>query len=136
MLSKAIGNYLVYEDGSVVSAKTGKQLKPIKKKNGYYRICLRIDKVSQDWLVHRLVAMLFLDNPENKTQVDHIDGDKSNNAVTNLRWVTAMENYHNPNTVNNHILYENPLRTYGPYKKIINGKEYEYSLIKLSRRII
>lgn len=50
------------------------------------------------YLVHRLVAMLFLDNPDNKRYVDHIDGDTHNNRADNLRWVTNSENMNNPIT--------------------------------------
>lgn len=48
--------------------------------------------------IHRLVALAFIPNNDNKEQVDHIDGNKSNNNVKNLRWSTAFENTHNPVT--------------------------------------
>ena len=131
---KAIGDYRVYEDGTIVSGR-GKTMKPRPNPRGYHRIVLRVDKKPQDWLIHRLVATLFIPNPDNKPQVDHIDGNKANNAVSNLRWVTAMENYHNPNTVKNHIKYDNPLRPHTE-RKTIRGKTYVYTTWKLSRRHI
>lgn len=52
-------------------------------------------------LLHRIVAETFIPKIEGKDFVDHIDGNKLNNKVTNLRWITKKENYHNVNTINN-----------------------------------
>lgn len=59
---------------------------------GYKVIRLTALNQSKDFLVHRLVAMTFIENPQNKTQVNHIDGNKLNNCVDNLEWTTPSEN--------------------------------------------
>jgi len=61
-------------------------------KDGYLNVGLRVDKKRFFRGVHRLVAMAFHPNPENKPQVNHKDGDKKNNHVDNLEWATASEN--------------------------------------------
>jgi len=63
----------------------------INKINGYAYVTLRSDKV-KTFSVHRLVAMYFVENKQNKPQVNHIDGNKINNAFYNLEWCTEKEN--------------------------------------------
>jgi hypothetical protein len=79
-------------------------LKPAKKAHGYLGIGLRKTSTGtkKNFFIHRLVATAFLPNPENKEQVDHIDTNKSNNCVDNLRWVTSIENNYNPITLQRH----------------------------------
>lgn len=70
----------------------GKELRPDIAQNGYYRVTLcRGGRKNQQYL-HRLIAIHFISNPENKPQINHKDGDKLNNSVDNLEWVTAKEN--------------------------------------------
>lgn len=59
---------------------------------GYVRVAISKNAKSKMVCVHRLVAMAFIPNPENKPQVNHKDGDKQNNSILNLEWVTAKEN--------------------------------------------
>ena len=60
--------------------------------NEYLRIRLFENKKQKSFGVHRLVAMAFIPNPDSKPEVNHIDGDKKNNKVNNLEWVTSSEN--------------------------------------------
>ena len=65
---------------------------------GYYVVTLCKDGKRAQKFIHRIVAETFIQNTDNKPQVDHIDGDKKNNYVGNLRWVSNKENCNNPNT--------------------------------------
>lgn len=73
-------------------AKAGQLLKVNVTPKGYLRVQLVRDGAHQNFLVHRLVAQMFIPNPELKPEVNHKDGDKTNNRVANLEWVTSSEN--------------------------------------------
>lgn len=74
----------------------GKILKQTTCKKGYKTVTLEKSKV---YKVHRLVALAFIPNLENKPCVDHIDGNRANNEIKNLRWTTHKENNNNPITI-------------------------------------
>lgn len=91
-------NYDVYEDGMIVNKRSGKEVKCVKKSNGYMQVTLYNDTV-ETWLVHRLLAKLFIPNPDNKPCVEHINADRSDNRLCNIRWATYTENNNNPITL-------------------------------------
>ena len=67
-------------------------LKQYKKTGGYYQVSLSKNHKSKWFTVHRLVAINFIDNPNNYPQINHIDENKSNNSASNLEWCTAKYN--------------------------------------------
>ena len=87
-------NHRIYPDGRVYSEICNRFLKPCVNGQGYLTCCLTNDtnKKQKSICVHRLVALLHVPNPDNKEQVDHIDRDRLNNNVSNLRWVSNSEN--------------------------------------------
>lgn len=90
------GKYEVSNTGKVRSLNYGnlgiiKELKPWDN-GGYKRVNMQIDRKKTNKLIHRLVAEAFIPNPENKAEVNHIDGNKHNNCACNLEWTTHDEN--------------------------------------------
>lgn len=106
-MEKIVGLYKIFDDGTIiklaheqtVKSKNGVDFKRVKKeavikqmirKDGYVMVSIN----SKKQLLHRVIASTFLKNDENKAQINHIDGDKTNNNVNNLEWVTSRENIH------------------------------------------
>ena len=94
MRVKTFEDYEVFEDGRIWSEKSKKFLRIGKNKDGYSIVKLSRDGNVYNKKVHRLVADAFVynDNPEHKTQVNHINENKSDNHADNLEWVTPSEN--------------------------------------------
>tara|TARA_R110001599_G_C11964616_1_gene633216 strand:- start:202 stop:663 length:462 start_codon:yes stop_codon:yes gene_type:complete len=88
-------NYLIYEDGRVFSKKTNIFLKHSLGINGYFNVSLSKDGKRKTKNIHRLIALHYIPNPENKLCIDHIDRNRQNNDICNLRWVTHTENNNN-----------------------------------------
>lgn len=123
MIHKAIKgheNYLVSDTGKIYSLTSKRYIKAHDNGNGYLHICLGN---GGRFYVHRLVAEAFLPNHHNLPEVDHIDRNRSNNDVKNLRWVTREGNLKNVSAERKKALKEHYRRislmqAYGVVKKV------------------
>ena len=111
---KDLIEYIVYEDGDVFSKKYKKFIKPRKNRDGYFVIALYLNGKRYDVLHHRLIANCFISNPFDFEQVNHIDGNKSNNNVNNLEWCD--------NSYNQKHAIKNGLKKYRKIALFRNGK--------------
>lgn len=85
-------NYAVSNFGRVKNVTTGRVMQGASDKDGYNTVCLSKGKGQKSFRTHRLVAIAFIPNPDNKPQVNHLDEVKTNNHVSNLEWATSREN--------------------------------------------
>jgi hypothetical protein len=88
---RSVERMVLHEEGGL-KRNPSKVLKHGKGKNGYLTVCFSVDAIKSNHSVHRLVARAFIPNESNKPQVNHKDGDKYNNCLENLEWVTQSEN--------------------------------------------
>ena len=90
---KGFDNYLISDSGEIYNKITNRHKHASPNQNvQYLQISLWKDGIEHHKYVHRLVAETFIPNPENKPEVNHIDGNRQNNNVRNLEWVTSVEN--------------------------------------------
>jgi hypothetical protein len=87
---QGFSDYLIYPDGKVFSKKSKKYLKSGDNGLGYKFVILYPDRKS--YTIHRLVAIHYIDKPDDLNEVDHINRIKDDNRVENLRWVSRSEN--------------------------------------------
>ena len=132
-------NYLIYPDGRVWSKKSDRYLKQhFYKNHEYLYVALCENNKIKKFKIHRLLALHYIPNPENKPCVDHIDRNRQNNEISNLRWVTISENGQNQkmnksNTSGHSFIRKvkhkdgNKVYIYWKFQKRINNKWYHRS---------
>ena len=81
-------HYIINKDGSIYSLKSNRIMKPFTLGQNYLGVSIN----RKPEYVHRIVANVFLPNEDNKSDVNHIDGNKHNNSVSNLEWCSHKEN--------------------------------------------
>ena len=130
------GLYQISNYGRIKSLRFNKVrlMKPFIK--SYYMVELCVNSVRKTFMVHRLVAEAFIPNPENKPQVNHIDGNKLNPRVDNLEWCTPSENL--KHAYRTGLAKPRPTFQNQPNQKaiidIINNKEY-FSIRETCRQL-
>lgn len=129
-------NYLVSPNGKVKNSITNRVFDPQKPNNGYYSITLKgKDNKFHSFLIHRLVAQAFIPNPNNLPFVNHIDENKTNNHVSNLEWVSEVENARHgtsPQRVSlSHLKPVNEYDENGKYLRTWKGYKYIQLIYKI-----
>ena len=135
-----VGNpkYAVNILGEVKNVTKGRILKPMLNR-GYLSVTLYTNNKQTFHNIHRLIALHFIPNPENKPCIDHINRIRSDNRIENLRWVTKAENNQNKSIQKNNKLKEQNIcidqKKYFMFHKKINGVTYRKSFKTLEEAI-
>lgn len=123
-------NYKIYEEGFVVSPRN-KVLSVYKNNAGYCFVGMKnVFGENKKVRLHRIVAQAFLPNKYNLPEVNHIDGDKSNNNLNNLEWVTSEQNKHHAWGLG---LYQN--KTEDHYNAVLSNEEVHSICELLSKNV-
>ena len=115
-----VGSYWVDTAGNVFSVKSNKYMKPDRINYGYLRVGLFKNGKQKHYLVHRLVAMTYLDNPDNLPCVNHKNCITDDNRLENLEWCTQLYNNQSKNTS----------RSIGSIRKHFKKYRFEISVYK------
>ena len=120
-------DYSININGLVRNDKTNKTLKPMISTSGYVFFHLVKNKKKHTKYLHRLIGETFIPNPDNLPQIDHIDGNKQNNDISNLHWVSISEN---------RIAYGNEQRAKNRMRKVIAVNEKGEKITFESRKSV
>ena len=125
-------NYQITKDGRVWSKYCNRFIKPSKidRNNEYQKIGLKENGKRTHINIHRLVALVFIPNPDNLPYIDHIDRDKSNNSISNLRWVT-----HSQNCINKNVSGKISFRHIFKVDSIIQSPSYRIEIRRNKKKI-
>ena len=125
-------DYTISEDGKVWSKYKNRFLKPCLDSIGYLYFGLSKNNKQKNFSIHRLLAIHFIPNPDNKPTVDHIDRNKTNNSLSNLRWATHLEQNENRGAIgeikHKYISYRYNKKTGNKYYRIQKKGYFEKQL--------
>ena len=123
-------DYKISNIGNVMSKKYGdyRLLSPTQNKYGYLRVGLHQNNKTKQFSVHRLVAIAFIPNPENLSTVDHVDRNKTNNDLSNLRWASYKTQNDNRSNSRTDILETDPIE-----RQKISSKDSQQRIIDSKR---
>lgn len=126
------GIYVVSNFGRIRNLVSGKFIKPSQKDDGYCRVCLSKNGCGKCINIHRLVAQVFIPNPDNLPQVNHKDEDKTNNVADNLEWCDAKYNINYGTSQQRRILTNiNSGKYTGLTRKEYKKEYYQYNKERL-----
>tara|TARA_R110002153_G_C12935401_1_gene456616 strand:+ start:39 stop:503 length:465 start_codon:yes stop_codon:yes gene_type:complete len=133
-------NYLIYEDGKVQNKKSKRYLKPCDDGAGYLQLNLYKEGKKKLHKIHRLVGLHYIPNPDNKICLDHINRNRSDNRIDNLRWASESENQQNRGTSKNNKLEIKNISKHSQasgytYEKKINGERHTKYFLTLEEAI-
>lgn len=85
-------NYSISEEGRVINTKYNREITQYLNNQGYFEVNLWKNGIGKNRSIHRLVALAFIPNLENKKEVNHKNSDRRNNSIDNLEWTSRKEN--------------------------------------------